>query len=464
MSNIYEKKNIMDTIKHFCTTPLQNNLILSYSSYDTITKEGITKIINKYIKKEKFEYDIFNLEEKLKERYNKDKSNNFSFPEIKNVLDCITDILTYFKNNNYINDDIMCWQINQTINILKNASQETICVNIQINNCPPKNTISTINNKNIIYNYGKQYCDDNVYKTPFNGNKYPYAYCIRVAIESLNMIDLINIDLKNKKNKNIWKSNYTNVYNKKKYHYYLDYLLDNAPDVFLLPILQNIDATFFIKNRYSRIQPCRIIFDDASIFENKDIQTPCNIFWHDINHARKILQNNLWYSKQKNITIDELYANMRIDVNMLIPINNWLSIKDKEYENLIKILLFEIVYEYTLPFTKDIIIDEILFKSNNCFPYEISYDNYDNYNNRFNLRFYEQKTSILRTIYKKIINTFNITKSEFDIKTLVKKIIYASYLLLNKINPKKYKENNKELKILIRDIIYQRNYTYKNIW
>ena len=83
MSNIYEKKNIMDTIKHFFTTPLQNNLILSYSSYDTITKEGITKIINKYIIKEKFEYDIFNLEEKLKERYNKDKSNNFSFPEIK---------------------------------------------------------------------------------------------------------------------------------------------------------------------------------------------------------------------------------------------------------------------------------------------------------------------------------------------------------------------------------------------
>ena len=123
------------------------------SSYDDKTKAEITKIIDNYVKKEKSvtnlgisSDDILKLEDELIKRYNKDKSNNFPFPEIKNVLDCISDVLTYFKDNNYKKDDKMRWQIDQTINIIKNASQETICADIKIDKCPPEDTISTIKN------------------------------------------------------------------------------------------------------------------------------------------------------------------------------------------------------------------------------------------------------------------------------------------------------------------------------
>ena len=88
-----------------------SNCNVKSSSYDDKTKKGIMQIINKYIKKEKItnnlnssSNNILLLEEELVKRYNKDKSNNFSFPEIKNVLDCISDVLTYFKEHNYKND------------------------------------------------------------------------------------------------------------------------------------------------------------------------------------------------------------------------------------------------------------------------------------------------------------------------------------------------------------------------
>jgi len=140
MSNIYEQKArkyknkyIKLKQKYFgkgwAFIEELNNLPID-SSYDSKTNEEITKIINKYVTKEKSDnnlssckYDILKLEKKLIDRYNENKSNNFTFPEIKNVLDCIADILIYFKENKYINDDKMCWQIDQTINIIKNASQ-----------------------------------------------------------------------------------------------------------------------------------------------------------------------------------------------------------------------------------------------------------------------------------------------------------------------------------------------------
>jgi hypothetical protein len=453
------------------------------SSYDDKTKAGITEIINKYIKKEKSvtnlsitSDDILKLEDELIKRYNKNKSNNFPFPEIKNVLDCISDVLIYFRDNNYETDVKMRWQIDQTINIIKNASQETICADIKFDKCPPEDTISTIKNakdlkffkiknENVIFSHNQKYCQYNVYETPYHGNNYPYAYCIRVMVQSLHMIDLINIDLKHKKDKQIWNKDYVSVYFKERYHYYLDYLLDNAPNIFILPIIQNVGATTLIKNRFSRIQPCQIIFDEA--FVDEDLQTPSNFFWHDINHARRIYQNNLWFSKQNRIGISNLYLTMRKDVRELIPIKNWLRDEDKKYESLIKILLFEVVHEDALPFINKSIIDDILFESGNCYPYERAYDNDDENSkyNRINLRFYEEGASTLRTIYNKIRHRF--FENEYADDKIVnnelrymKHMIYASYLLLSKIAPDKFNESNKDeilgkLKMLIRDKKFQ---------
>jgi len=361
----------------------------------------------------------------------------------------------------------MCWQIKQTINIIKNASQETICSDIPFNKCPPEDTISTIrdaknekfvNIKNEI-TYGNQYCDMNVYETPYNKNQYPYAYSIRVMVQSLSMIDLINLDFKKDK----WNTPYANVYFKERYHYYLDYLLDNAPNVFILPILQFVGATTLIRNRHSRIQPCGVIFDET--FVDEDMQTPCNFFWHDLNHARRIYQNNLWYSTQNNMSIEQLYETMSKDVKQLLPIKNWLSNTDKKYESLIKMLLFEVVHEDALPFTNNSIINDILFKSRQCYPYERTYDNIetDNNNNRINLRFYEQGASTLRTLYNKLRHTFFEKEIAQDIITDIETrnipdLKYASYLLLKKIDPRYKSSENatlKELEELIKDRTFE---------
>ena len=475
---------------------INGNKLQDSLSFNAKTKADITIIIEKYIKKEKENYnlnnyDILILEEDLQNRYKENNSNNFSFPEIKNVLDCIADILTYFKETEYLNDNKMSWQIEQTLNGIKNASQETICTDINIKSSPPHGTISIIQDVkdqeyinvkkvNNIYSHDKKYGEYNIYETPYHGNIYPYAYCIRVMAQSLNMIDLIILDIGDKKDNNIWHKDIANNYFQARYHYYLDYLLDNAPNVFILPILQNISATSLIRNRCSRIQPCGIIFDAQ--FVDEDIQTPCNWLWHDINHARRIYQNNVWYSKQKNITIDALYEIMREEVKTIIPLKNWLQDNDNkyddiykvllfendiEYENIIKMLLFEIVHEDALPFVKECIINDILFKSGNSYPYERTYDNdeEDKKYNRINLRFYEQGASTLRTYYNKLRHTFfekdyandKIIKKEMR---YIKPIIYASYLLLNKLEPSKYNKNNMEnilhdLKILIKDTRFQ---------
>ena len=185
-----------------------------------------------------------------------------------------------------------------------NASQETLCADITIDKCPPKNTISmitdarnkgffNIKNENVIFRYGKQYCKNNVYETPYKGVQYPYAYCIRVMVQSLNVIELINVDM-----------SATTASLQDQFHYYLDYLLENAPNVFLVPTLHSLHSQD--SRVQTRIQYIRCIpFGD--------------LVWHDINQARKIYQANVantanaakaWYSRN-NLQKKDCYPQER---------------------------------------------------------------------------------------------------------------------------------------------------------
>jgi hypothetical protein len=332
---------------------------------------AIAKIIRKYRRKEQNERMATPVSEKdLQRRYRATGNANFSFPEIKNALDCIADILSYYKDNRYTTNTKMRRLILQTIDSIKNASQETLCTDIKIDKCPPKNTISTITdarhnaffnikNENVIYRHGTQYCDANVYETPYKGIKYPYAYCIRVMVQSLNVIDLLA---------NATATNAANTTNalQGQFHYYLDYILENAPNIFILPTLQNIGKKTLIQTRSSRIQLCQL----------------CGIHsvWEDINRIRRIYQNNVWYSKQRKISIDKLYAIMRKDTAQLF--------RAKYDERTIK-LLYKIVIEDALPFTKDSIKG---YRSNNCYPQERAFDNVETANryNRVVVRYYER--------------------------------------------------------------------------
>jgi hypothetical protein len=338
----------------------------------------IAKIIRKYRRKERNEWNerkermLAPVSEKdLQRRYRATGNANFSFPEIKNALDCIADILSYYKDNRNTSNTKMRRLILQTIDSIKNASQETLCTDIKIDKCPPKNTISAITdarhkaffnikNENVIYRHGTQYCDANVYETPYKGITYPYAYCIRVMVQSLNVIDL----LANAANANANANAATAATDLQgQFHYYLDYILDNAPNIFILPTLQSIGKKTLIQTRYSRIQPFGI-----------------HSVWEDINRIRRIYQNNVWYSKQHKISIDKLYAIMRKDTVQLFR---------AKYDERTTKLLYKIVIQDALPFTKDSIKG---YRSNNCYPQERAFDNVETTNryNRVVVRYYER--------------------------------------------------------------------------
>jgi hypothetical protein len=325
---------------------------------------AIAKIIRKYRIKERKATPVS--EKDLQRRYRATGNANFSFPEIKNALDCIADILSYYKDNRYTTNTKMRRLITQTIDSIKNASQETLCTDITIDKCPPKNTISKITdanhqgffnvkNENVIYRYGKQYCKNNVYEMPYGGVKYPYAYCIRVMVQSLTVLDLL--------------ANAATA-PQGQFHYYLDYILDNAPNIFILPTLQSIGKKTLIQARSSRIQPFGI-----------------HSVWDDINRIRRIYQNNVWYSKQHKISIDKLYAIMRKDTAQFAQL-----LRAKYDERTTK-LLYKIVIQDALPFTKDSIKG---YRSNNCYPQERAFDNVETGNryNRVVVRYYEQGNAL----------------------------------------------------------------------
>jgi hypothetical protein len=449
------------------------------TSYSEEIKEAINSIVNNCVTKEKKNFnvnnlnnDIHNLEIDLINRYNENgKNNNFSFPEIKPVFECIVNILLYFQNEyfnkNIISHKVCEWHIKHTLQLIQNASQITICSNIVNTSCPVDGAIPTNKDakdadiQKYVNLHNKDYCTYNIYETPYNQNIYPYAYCIRVLVQAMNTIDSINIYFRSLKLGNEeWKSPYSSVYFKERYHFYLDYLLDNAPNVFILPLLQSIGASGLLWNRCSRIQLCGVVFDE--IFVDEDIQSPSNFFWHDINHARRIYQNNLWYANKKKISMDDLHEKMKTTVKKLMPIRNWLNETNKNYESMIKILLFEVVHEDALPFVEDQIEEDLLFKSGKCYPYERTFNN--DKSSRFNLRFYEQGASTLRTIYNKVRHEFFeqqesneiIVKSELR---YIKPMIESTYLLLKKVNTKSYEVNEEDTKEMLLGLIRDKKFS-----
>jgi hypothetical protein len=160
--------------------------------------------------------------------------------------------------------------------------------------------------------------------------------------------------------------------------------------------------------------------------------------------------------------MDDLHEKMKTTVKKLMPIRNWLNETNKNYESMIKILLFEVVHEDALPFVEDQIEEDLLFKSGKCYPYERTFNN--DKSSRFNLRFYEQGASTLRTIYNKVRHEFFeqqesneiIVKSELR---YIKPMIESTYLLLKKVNTKSYEVNEEDTKEMLLGLIRDKKFS-----
>jgi hypothetical protein len=433
--------------------------------------ESIKNILAKYIGKEPkiTQQYIYDLENTFITRYKIHNHNQFSCPEFENIFACLFDILNAYINE-FSNDvpinNLLLWQIKQSIELIKSCSQKTKCTNTTINNCP----IPNINLLDDAYYTGASSspCEDNVYETPYDGNTFPYAYCVRTIAQVMHTFDAIDLyetskGLTQDKQKELYNSPYAFLFFKSKSGYYLDYLLLNAPNVFILPVLQSVGATAFLNIRASRIQLCGLIFE--KIFVDENFQSPGNFFWHDINHSRRIYQNNVWCAKTKSITLDELYTMMKIDTEKILPITKWIHKDDNKWSGVIKILLFEIVHEDAYPLLLDEIVKDIFTKVGECYPYERKIQNVDKPYQPINIRYYEQRGTLMNTLYNKLRHTFFEVDTPVDIilkKELrnINDLALGTLILLNKIF-----ELNPELKRTIdikqiKTLIATKNYRF----
>lgn len=391
---------------------------------------------------------IYELEASFIDRYNLAKNNQFSCPEFENLFACLFDFLELNLQKIDSNQHSLIWSITQSLELIKNCSQITQCTNTEINKCP-KPDIDLDDFKYYTDIQDPNICSNNVYETPFAGAIFPYAYCIRVLVRIMHIIDMINLysltkEMKESEKSEYYKSQYAYIYFRNRYEYYLDYLLSNAPNIFILPILQSVGATQLLEIRGSRIQICGVLFEQT--FVDEDDQSPGNFFWHDINHARRVYQNNIWYAKNKGMTLDILYDNMKIDVGKLFPLKDWLNETDKRWLSIIKILLFEIVHEDALPFLLDELLRDILYEVGECYPYERTIPVPNKPFQRKNIRFYEQGATTMATLYNKIRHKFfeNDTPNDAIVARTLRNmsdLATGTMILINKI----YNLNNESV-------------------
>jgi hypothetical protein len=382
---------------------------------------------------------IYDLEKRFVDRYNESKNNQFSCPEFENLFACLFSFLESSLKSIDANQYSLIWSITQSLELIKNCSQITVCTNTEINKCP---------NPDINLDDQKYYanpkialpCSNNVYQTPYNGAIFPYAYCIRVLVRIMHIIDMINLymltkEMEESEKTEYYESPYAYIYFRNRYEYYLDYLLSEAPNVFILPILQSVGATTLISVRGSKIQICGVIFEKT--FVDEAYQSPGNFFWHDINHARRIYQNNLWYATNHDMNLETLYLKMKEDVDKLLPISKWIG-ANNGFSSIIKMLLFEIVHEDALPFLLDELIRDIIYEVGECYPYERTKEVIDKPFQRKNIRFYEQGATTMATLYNKIRHKFFESDIPLDMIVKIKlrnanNLSEGTMILINKI-------------------------------
>ena len=382
---------------------------------------------------------IYDLEKQFVERYNQSKNNQFSCPEFENLFACLFSFLELSLKSIDANQYSLIWSITHSLELIKNCSQVTLCTNTEINKCP-KPDIDLVDPKYYTNPEIARPCSNNVYQTPYNGAIFPYAYCIRVLVRIIHIIDMINLymlskEMEESKKIEFYKSSYAYIYFRNRYEYYLDYLLSEAPNVFILPILQSVGATTLLNIRGSKIQICGVIFEKT--FVDEDYQSPGNFFWHDINHARRIYQNNIWYATNNKMNLETLYTKMKEDVNKLLPIKKWIG-DNYKWSSIIKILLFEIVHEDALPFLLDELLRDIIYEVGECYPYERTKEVIDKPFQRKNIRFYEQGATTMATLYNKIRHKFfeSETPSDLIVKTNLRNaddLSKGTMILINKI-------------------------------
>lgn len=111
------------------------------------------------------------------------------------------------------------------------------------------------------------------YITP-NRGAYPYASTMRFVARALDVLDLFFFS------ENPKLAPLQHLHFRNRFFYYYDWMLDQAPAVFLFPTCSALGATDLLRCRAGPLMPLGVVWDP--IFVDEYLQSPCNFFWHDV--------------------------------------------------------------------------------------------------------------------------------------------------------------------------------------
>jgi hypothetical protein len=230
------------------------------------------------------------------------------------------------------------------------------------------------------------------YITPYNGLPFPYAPTMRWVAHAMDFLDLVYFSQHQDTTKKL-----QGLYFRDRFSYYYDYVLAESPKVFLFPTSIQIGATVLLKIGCSAIQPLGIEWQP--VFVDEYMQSPCNFFWHDLNHARRIHQHN-----QKLIPRFKNWSDMYQYQTYVCTQLMGLCKQPHTYRRMIKMILFEVMHEDAIPWDWLSIWDDIMLGDGNCFPYEATTQ--DAQNNRRTVKYYAKSAPTLATFYNKLRHEF----------------------------------------------------------
>jgi hypothetical protein len=229
------------------------------------------------------------------------------------------------------------------------------------------------------------------YITPYNGLPFPYAPTMRWIARAMDFLDLVYFS-EHTESKSI-----QGLYFRDRFSYYYDYILAESPKVYLFPTSVKIGATDLLTMGCSAIQPLGIEW--KPVFVDEYMQSPCNFFWHDLNHARRIHQHNQTLMDRFE-NWSEMYGYQTYVCTQIME----LCKSPRTYRRVIKMILFEVMHEDAIPWDWLSIWDDIMLGDGNCFPYEATTQ--DAQNNRRTVKYYAKSAPTLATFYNKLRHEF----------------------------------------------------------
>lgn len=176
---------------------------------------------------------------------------------------------------------------------------------------------------------------------------YPYRETIRTIVECLGFFDILE---------RLDKKDIADIYHMDRYAYHL-WSIFRYNDALLWPTIETLDYDDFLKTRCIPLGFLGI--STTSIYFDGRLQSPLEFFYHDVNHARRLIYY-LDYQKKftRTYSIYTLVTNNQIFMEKLLSQLSQ-SKESQTVKDITKTILFEILHEFGTAPNRDMILLEL---------------------------------------------------------------------------------------------------------